>query len=320
MGNRTALITGVTGQDGSYLAQHLLNLGYKVVGTVRHSEVPTTHNLDWLGITGEVELTPAELTEFGNLFRLVEKHKPDEIYNLAAQSDIGICYEQPLYTSDVDAIGVTRLLEVCRTLNPSIRIYQASSSAMLDTTVSLQDEETPFNPASPYAISKAYAHQMCRYYRTAFHIPISCGIAFNHESPIRPENFVTRKITATLARGDRLVLGNTDVRRDWGFAGDYVEAMHLMLQAEPDDFVLATGQSTSIGEFVGFCGEVLGRVPEYEVSEEFWRPAEAGDLRGDASKAKKVLGWEPKTTTRELAHLMMESDLARFSQKLRANA
>jgi GDPmannose 4,6-dehydratase len=317
---KTALITGVTGQDGAYLAQHLLNLGYHVVGTVSLSEIAYTSNLEWLGIQNEVELKPVDLLDYASLDAVVRSVEPDEIYNLAAQSDIGRCYEYPIYTADADAMGVARLLEIIRRCNPEIRLYQASSSAMFDTSYEFQDESTPLKPNSPYAISKTFAHQMCEFYRKAHGLKVSCGIAFNHESPIRPENFVTRKITATLARGERLLLGNDEVRRDWGFAGDYVEAMHLMLQAEPDDFVLATGESTSIREFVGFCGEVLGEVPEYLKDPELYRPAEAGDLRGNAAKAKEVLGWEPKTTTRELAHLMMEADLARYSQKLRANA
>jgi GDPmannose 4,6-dehydratase len=315
----SALITGVTGQDAAYLAKLLLEKGYKVIGGYRHSEVPTTMRLDELGITGDIELAPIELSEPYNILRLLEVHQPDEVYNLAAQSAIDIAYEQPIYTSDVDAIAVTRILEAIRTVNPKIKMYQASSSAMFDTSVEFQDEQTSFRPISPYAISKAYAHQMCAYYRQVFNIPVSCGIAFNHESPLRGHEFVTRKITATVASGEPLLLGNTSMKRDFGFAGDYVEAMHLMLQAEPDDYVIATGKATSIQEFVDHCSEYIGREIEVGKDPRFYRPAEAGNLRGNASKIKEKLGWEPKVDTRGLAHMMMEADLRLYSHKVRSN-
>ena len=316
---RTAIIIGVTGQDGAYLAEHLLNEGYHVVGGYRHSEVQTTERLDELGIKGEVELAPVELAEPFNLLRVFELHKPDEVYNLAAQSAVDIAYEQPHYTSNVDGFAVTRILEGIRTVDSGIRFYQASSSAMFDTGIEFQDEDTQLKPCSPYAISKTYAHQMCDYYRKAHGLKVSCGIAFNHESPLRGHEFVTRKITSTIASGEPLVLGNLDIRRDWGYAGDYVKAMHLMLQHEPDDYVLATGVSTSIGEFVGYCEDYVGRPVKIEQDERFMRPAEAGDLRGNAQKALDKLGWEPKTSVKELAYMMMESDLRKYSQKVNRN-
>ncbi len=262
---KTALITGISGQDGAYLSKLLLEKGYKVFGAYRRSASVNLWRLQELGIEQQVHLVPLDLLEFTNILRTIEAVKPDEVYNLAAQSFVGLSFEQPLYTGDVDALGVARLLEAVRAVKPDIRIYQASTSEMFGKVQEVpQSESTPFYPRSPYGVAKLYAHWMTVNYREAYGMYAVSGILFNHESPLRGMEFVTRKITAGFARikhgtQDVLELGNLDAKRDWGFAGDYVKGMWLMLQqSTPEDYVLATGQTRSVREFVELAAEAAG--------------------------------------------------------------
>lgn len=336
---KTALVTGITGQDGAYLSKLLLEKGYKVYGAFRRSASQNVWRLEELGIADQVELVPLDLVEFSNVLRCVEKTRPDEIYNLAAQSFVGTSFEQPLYTSDVDALGVTRLLECIRVVNPKIRFYQASTSEMFGkVTETPQRETTRFHPRSPYGVAKLYAHHICVNYREAFGVHACSGILFNHESPLRGIEFVTRKITASLAlikagKQEVLELGNLDAKRDWGFAGDYVAGMYAMLQAtEADDYVLATGRTTTVQSFVDAAAKAIGMDLKWEgtgeaacakdsrgrtivrVNPHFYRPAEVDLLLGDATKAKEKLGWVPKVAVEELVKMMVEADLARAEQ------
>jgi GDPmannose 4,6-dehydratase len=334
---KRALITGITGQDGAYLAQLLLDKGYEVFGAYRRSASVGTWRLKELGIEKDVRLEPFDLVEFSNILRTVERIRPTEIYNLAAQSFVGTSFEQPLYTSDTNAMGVTRLLECIRTVDKNIRFYQASTSEMFGKVAHTpQWEETPFHPRSPYGVAKLYAHFMTINYREAYGMHASSGILFNHESPLRGEEFVTRKITTTIARiklglADILELGNLSAKRDWGFAGDYVDGMHRMVTADhPGDYVLATGQSHTVREFVSQAATAAGFALYFEgsgvsecaidsnsgktivrVNPEFFRPAEVDLLQGDATKASRILGWEPKVGFKHLVTMMMERDLAR---------
>jgi len=324
---KTALITGITGQDGAYLAALLLDKGYKVVGAHRRSSTPNLSRLQSLGIVDEVELEPFELLEQSNIRRCLEKVKPDEIYNLAAQSFVGVSFEQPIYTGEVDGIGVAKLLESIRDVNPKIRFYQASSSEMFGKANPPQSEATPFHPRSPYGAAKLYAHWMTVNYREAHGLFASSGILFNHESPLRGPEFVTRKITLGLAKGDFPIwLGNLDAARDWGFAGDYVKGMWSMLQHyEAGDYVLATGQASTVRTFATLAAQHHGMNIKWEghadkergkhdgkdifaVSTALYRPAEVNYLLGDASKAKTELGWEPKVLLPELASMMAKHD------------
>ena len=318
----TALITGITGQDGSYLAELLLSKGYDVVGVARRSSTVTSERIAHL--LDDITVVQGDLQDQGSLLALLEEHKPTEIYNLAAQSFVPTSWGQPALTGDVTALGVTRLLEAIRFVNPKIRFYQASSSEMFGKVIEVpQRESTPFYPRSPYGVAKVYGHWITVNYRESFNIFASSGILFNHESPRRGLEFVTRKITDGVARiklglTDKLCLGNLDARRDWGFAGDYVEAMWLMLQHdEADTFVVGTGETHAVREF---CEIAFGHVgldyKEFVFKDErFYRPAEVDLLISDPSKARSGLRWEPSITFKELVTMMVDADLERLSSK-----
>lgn len=338
--SKTALVTGVTGQDGAYLAKLLLDKGYKVVGTRRRSASSSLWRLEELGIANDLELVLFDLGEYANIQRSIEKVNPDEFYNLAAQSFVAASFEQPLYTADVDAIAVTRILEAIRMVNPKIRYYQASTSEMFGKVQEVpQSEKTPFYPRSPYGVAKLYGHWITVNYRESFDMHASSGILFNHESPLRGIEFVTRKITSTLALvknglADVLELGNMDSLRDWGFAGDYVEGMYLMLQQDhADDYVLATGVMHTVREFVEWSAEALDMKIEWSgkdtdeigtdvetgkvvvrINPKFYRPAEVDQLQGTPEKAKAKLGWNPKTTVQELCTMMVKAEVDRLAK------
>lgn len=319
-----ALITGITGQDGSYLAELLLSKGYEVHGVVRRSSSMNRGRIDHLQHANPSHpegsrfvLHYGDMTDSGGLNRLVKTVRPSEIYNLAAQSHVQISFDQPEYTGDADGLGTTRLLEAIRTSGLPTRFYQASTSEMFGLTPPPQSETSPFHPRSPYAIAKLYAHWMTLNYREAHQLFACSGILFNHESPRRGENFVTRKVTRGIAqilagKTDKLRLGNLDSKRDWGHARDYVEAMWLMLQQdEADDYVIASGVTRSVREFVeiAFAAAGLDWNKYVVVDEAFLRPAEVHELRGDPSKAARILGWKPKTSFDELVHEMLEHDM-----------
>jgi GDPmannose 4,6-dehydratase len=319
-----ALITGITGQDGSYLAELLLGKGYEVHGVVRRSSTMNRSRIDHLQHANPSHaegsrfiLHYGDMTDSGGLNRLVKTVRPDEIYNLAAQSHVHISFDQPEYTGDADGLGTTRLLEAIRTMGLPTRFYQASTSEMFGLTPPPQSETSPFHPRSPYAAAKLYAHWMTVNYREAHKIYACSGILFNHESPRRGENFVTRKITRGIAqiiarKLDKLHIGNLEAKRDWGHARDYVEAMWLMLQQDKaDDYVIATGVDRSVREFVEAAFDMVGLDWEkyVVVDQAFFRPSEVDDLRGDASKAHHQLGWKPKTTFEGLVRDMLENDL-----------
>lgn len=319
---KKALVTGITGQDGSYLAELLLKKGYQVWGIVRRSSSFHTGRIDHLyqdpHENPPLKLLYGDLTDGGSLSSIVQDIQPDEIYNLGAQSHVRVSFDQPIYTVNVDGLGTLRLLEAVRKMQNKPRFYQASSSEMYGKVVdSPQTEETPFYPRSPYACAKAYSFWQTLNYREAYDLFACNGILFNHESPRRGETFVTRKITRAATRiklglQDKLFLGNLDAKRDWGFAGDYVEAMWLVLQqAEPDDYVIATGRNHSVKEFLE---EVFGYLQldweKYvEIDPRYFRPTEVDVLLGDPSKAKKILNWEPKVTFNQLAKLMTDADM-----------
>jgi GDPmannose 4,6-dehydratase len=312
-----ALITGITGQDGSYLAEFLLEKGYEVIGMVRRSSTVNFSRIQHF--QDEITLASADLLDQVSLVNVLREYRPDELYNLAAQSFVPTSWKQPVFTGSVTALGVTRILEAIRTADESIRFYQASSSEMFGKVREVpQSEQTPFYPRSPYGVAKVYGHWITINYRESYGLHATSGILFNHESPRRGLEFVTRKVTHGVARiklglDDELCLGNLDSRRDWGYAGDYVQAMWMMLQQpEPDDYVIATGETHSIREL---CEEAFGYVDldwqEYVKQDpRFMRPAEVDLLVGDASKARRVLGWEPKVTFRELVRMMLDADLA----------
>lgn len=337
---KKALITGIRGQDGAYLAKFLLGKGYDVYGADRRSGDSGFWRLKELGIEKEVKVIYMDLLELTNIMRVIEKIKPDEIYNLAAQSFVYASFEQPILTADIDALGVLRLLESIRTIKPDAKFYQASSSEIFGNIKSdFQNEETPTNPRSPYGVSKVFGHLITINYRESYSMFACSGILFNHESPLRGLEFVTRKITNGIARlkyglQDKIVLGNLDSKRDWGYAPEYVEAMWLMLQQKaPDSYVIATGEMHSIREFVESACKYAGidiawkgrGIEEkgidsktgkliVEVSPEFFRPADVNTLKGDFSNAKKKLGWQPKTKFKELAMIMMEADIKRVAR------
>lgn len=316
---KKALITGITGQDGSYLAEYLLSLKYKVFGLVRRKSTEGDERIAHL--LDKIELVDADLLDQQSLVRAIEKTKPDEIYNLAAQSFVPTSFSQPVYTGEVTALGVTRLLEAMRAVRPKARFYQASSSEMFGkVTESPQNEETPFHPRSPYGVAKLYGHWITINYREAYGLYTVSGILFNHESPRRGEEFVTRKISLAVARiklgkQKKLVLGNLEAQRDWGFAGDYVKAMHLMLQQKkPSDFVVGTGETHSVEDFVREAFSVVGikNWQKYvETDPRFFRPAEVEHLVADASRARKILGWRPTVDFKQLVKIMVEMDLDR---------
>jgi GDPmannose 4,6-dehydratase len=320
---RKALITGITGQDGSYLAELLLDKGYEVHGIVRRSSAFGTGRIEHIYLDEHLPahgltLHYGDLNDASSLQRVLARVVPDEIYNLGAQSHVRVSFDVPEYTVEVAGVGTLRLLEAVRNLGLSPRFYQASSSEMFGQAAEVpQTERTPFHPRSPYACAKVFAHQITVNYRESYGLHASCGILFNHESPRRGENFVTRKITRSLTRiklglQPMLYLGNLDARRDWGHAADYVEAMWLMLQQEmPDDYVIATGETHSVREFLDEVAAVLDMdwTPYVGVDPRYYRPAEVDILLGDASKARRVLGWAPKTSFRELVRAMTEADL-----------
>ncbi len=333
---KVALITGVTGQDGSYLAELLLKKGYQVHGVVRRSSSFATGRIDHLrqgfGPGAEVlHLHYGDLGDGTGLRRIIEQVRPDEVYNLAAQSHVRISFDQPEYTADVVGLGALRLLEALRDHNKrhgrEARLYQAGSSEMFGKVAEVpQRETTPFHPRSPYACAKAYAHWQTVNYREAYDLFACNGILFNHESPRRGENFVTRKVTRSATRikvglQQKLALGNLEARRDWGFAGDYVEAKWLMLQQErPDDYVIATGENHSVREFLDLAFDrlKLDWHKYVELEERFLRPSEVDVLMGDYSKAKRLLGWQPRVTFPELVAMMVDADLELAERELRS--
>ncbi len=322
-----ALITGITGQDGSYLAEALLKKGYEVVGMVRRS---STVNYERIAhIQGSIEFVNGDLLDQVSLIDAIKIHEPDEIYNLAAQSFVQTSFGQPVLTGETTALSVTRMLDAIRIVNPKIRFYQASSSEMFGKVTEVpQTEATPFYPRSPYGVAKVYVHWITVNYRESYDLHASSGILFNHESPRRGLEFVTRKVSygaASIKLGleEKLSLGNLDAKRDWGFAGDYVEAMWMMLQQEqPDDYVICSGMTHSVREFCDLAFSHLGL--NYEdhvvVDEQFFRPAEVDLLVGDYGKAKRVLAWEPSTSFKDLVTMMVEADLALLEGRLKGLA
>lgn len=324
---KTAFVTGITGQDGSYLAELLLNKGYKVIGLKRRTSLICTDRIDHVFENPNFKLEYFDLNDVGSIYRLLLQYKPDEFYNLAAQSHVKVSFELPENTVDGIAMGTMRLLEAVRNVHPTCRFYQASSSEMYgDNPNYPYNEESRFMPASPYANAKVFAHQLMRNYRKSYDMFCCGGILFNHESPRRGETFVTRKITigaAKIALGieKELRLGNLDAYRDWGFAGDYVEAMWLMLQQEaPDDYVIATGKTYSVREFCKLVFEYasLGDYQNYVVQDpKYFRPHEVPYLLGDPSKAKEKLGWEPKTDIKHLVQMMYDYDFNRIKNEIR---
>ncbi len=315
---KTALITGVTGQSGSYLAELLLEKDYKVIGMKRRTSLLATDRIDHIMNNPNFNLVYGSMNDVGSLYKLFSQYKFDEVYNLAAQSHVRVSFEVPEETADAVAMGPLRLLECIKTMQPDCRFYQASSSEMFgDNPEHPQNEETRLMPASPYACAKVFAHGLTRNYREGYGLHASSGILFNHESPRRGETFVTRKITLAAARirlglQDTISLGNLDAKRDWGFAKDYVEAMWLMLQQDkPDDYVIATGETHTVREFLEEVFWVAGLDVQKHlvIDERLKRPHEVPWLEGDMSKARRVLGWEPKTKFKELARLMYEEDM-----------
>jgi GDPmannose 4,6-dehydratase len=317
-----ALITGVTGQDGAYLSQLLLAKGYDVYGLTRRSSHlgVDDHRLRWLGIADKVKLVDGDMIDLSSLLRVVERIQPDEIYNLAAQSFVATSWDQPVLTSQVTGVGVVNILEAMRTGAPKARFYQASSSEMFGGRNEVQNEATPFQPRSPYAFSKLFGHWATVNYRESFGLHASSGILFNHESPLRGIEFVTRKVTDGVARirhglAKELRLGNIDVKRDWGHARDYVRAMWMMLQqGGPDDYVVATGRTTTVREMceIAFAHANLSMDDHVVIDPALYRPAEVVLLRGDPAKAQRVLGWAPETGLEEIIREMVEADLERL--------
>ncbi|XOZ33092.1 GDP-mannose 4,6-dehydratase [Halomonadaceae bacterium KBTZ08] len=339
MDRKKALITGITGQDGAYLAQFLIEQGYQVYGAFRRTSSVNLWRLEELDLVGHPQLALVEydLTDLGSSLRLLQNTRPQEVYNLAAQSFVGVSFDQPVTTGTITGLGTVNLLEAIRTVDPSIRFYQASTSEMFGKVQQIpQTEQTPFHPRSPYGVAKLYAHWMTINYRESYGLFATSGILFNHESPLRGQEFVTRKITQAIARirlGQQacLELGNLDAQRDWGFARDYVRGMWRMLQAdEPDTFVLATNRTESVRTFVSLACEAAGMAIEWRgegerehgvdpasgrvivaVNPAFYRPAEVDLLKGDASHAREMLGWEPDTRLEDLCRMMVEADLRR---------
>ena len=324
-----ALITGITGQDGSFLAEQLLAKGYEVHGLTRRSSSFNTERIDHLYRDPHEEqvqlyLHHADLSESSRLVRLVHEIQPDEIYHLGAQSHVRVSFDVPEYTADITGMGTVRLLEAIRDAQVPARFYQASSSEMFGASPPPQGEDTPFHPRSPYAVSKVAAFWIAVNYREAYGMHASNGILFNHESERRGETFVTRKITRALAAiklglQEKLYLGNLDAKRDWGYAPDFTEAMWMMLQQdEPDDYVVATGEMHSVRDFLDEAGRHLGLDWEsvVEIDPKYYRPSEVDALEGDASKAKRVLGWEPKVKFAELVRIMCDADLKRLEDQL----
>ena len=332
---KTAIITGIYGQDGAYLTKHLLEKGYKVIGAERRSASGSPWRLDYLNVTKEVTFEDFELLESSTIMKMLEKHRPDEFYNLAAQSFVQSSFEAPVYTGNSTGLGVARILEALRQISPDTRFYQASSSEMFGKVMEIpQKETTPFYPRSPYAVAKLYSHWMTINYREAYDQFCCSGILFNHESPLRGIEFVTKKITSTMVKikmkkEDTLEVGNIDAKRDWGFAGDYVDAMHLMLnQKKPDDYVICTGETHTVKEFIDKTAQALefdlvwdGEGEKtvgvdrktnkkiVKINKKFYRPTEVDILLGDCSKAKENLDWKPKCSFDSLIEMMVDADL-----------
>ncbi|OGK21895.1 GDP-mannose 4,6-dehydratase [Candidatus Roizmanbacteria bacterium RIFCSPHIGHO2_02_FULL_37_13b] len=322
---KVAFITGILGQDGPYLAKLLLEKDYEVYGLIRRYSNPSFENLDYLGITNQVQYVEGDMTDEGSLMNIIKSIRPQEIYNLAAQSFVGSSWDQAKLTTEINSLGVLYLLNSVKFFCPLTKFYQASTSEMfgLNNDNGYQDENTAFKPRSPYAISKLYAYWMTINFRESYNIFTSNGILFNHESPLRGIQFVTRKITDGVARiklglTKELRLGNLDSKRDWGFAGDYVEAMYLMLQSDkPDDYVAATGENHTVREFVeeAFKAAGMTNFNQYvKIDPRYLRPAEVFELKGKADKAKKILGWQPKVGFKELIKMMVDVDLKRLKK------
>ncbi len=334
---KKAIITGIRGQDGAYLAKLLLEKGYTVYGADRRSGGSDNWRLRYLGIQNKIKVLYMDLLEYSNIKEVISKIMPDEVYNLAAQSFVAASFSQPILTADVDAMGVLRLLDIIKQIKPDIKFYQASTSEMFGKVRETpQNESTPFHPRSPYAVSKVFAHYITQNYRESYGMFACSGILFNHESELRGMEFVTRKITSTLVDikyglAEKLLLGNLDSKRDWGYAPEYVEGMHLMLQQEnPDDYVLSTGKTHTVRDFIERSAQDLGFDLVWdgegvdskgidrksgktivEVSKEFYRPAEVDVLVGDSSKAQRILGWESKTTLDSLIDIMIKAEIKR---------
>ena len=323
MSTKRALITGITGQDGSYLAEHLLDLGYEVIGMVRRSSTVTFERI--AHIQDRLTLVSGDLLDAASMVQVMSESRPHEVYNLAAQSFVQTSWNQSVFTGDTTALGVTRVLDAIRIVDPGIRFYQASSSEMFGKVQAVpQDEDTPFYPRSPYGVAKVYGHWITVNYRESYDMHASSGILFNHESPRRGLEFLPRKVSYNVARiklglQEKLPLGNLDARRDWGFAGDYVKAMHLMLQQDaPDDFVIAMGETHTVRELCQLAFDRVGLNWEDHVfiDERFLRPAEVDLLIGDPAKAARVLGWKQDTTFEALVNMMVDSDLELVGRNL----
>ncbi len=338
--SKTAFITGITGQDGAYLAELLLKKGYRVFGGYRRTSSPNFWRIEELKVQNDIELMEVDILDTGNLIRTFDKIKPEEVYNLAAQSFVAVSFEKPVLTGEITAIGVTRVLEAIRIVNPKIRFYQASSSEMFGLVQEIpQKESTPFYPKSPYATAKLYGHWLTINYRESYNIFGCSGILFNHESPLRGIEFVTRKVSDAIARIqlgklDCFEIGNMDAKRDWGYAKEFVEGMWMMLQQpKPKDYVLATNENHSVREFIEYAFNYVGITIEWKgagvnetgidaksgktlvrINPRFFRPGEVDQLLGDYSLAKKELGWEPKVKFKELVEIMVQRDLEREKQ------
>lgn len=318
---KKALITGITGQDGAYLAKFLLEKGYKVYGAYRRVSTPNFWRLSYLDVLDKIELISMDLIDGSSVLDTIISSQPDEIYHLAAQSFVEASFDEPVATAQITGLGTLRILDVIRIVSPKIKFYQASSSEMFgNNPESPQSEKTPFHPDSPYAAAKTYAHYITRNYRESYNLFTCSGILFNHESPVRGMDFVTKKITDSVARIKLglpydLRLGNLEAKRDWGYAGDYVKAMWLMLQQDgPEDYVIATGESHSVREFLE---EAFGYVDlDYKkyitIDKRFFRPKDVAELRGDSSKAKTDFGWKPEVGFKELARLMVDADIKKY--------
>lgn len=322
---KSALITGITGQDGAYLAQLLLNKGYKVFGLLARRSTDTLWRLEYLQIKEEVVLVDGDMTDLSSLIRALQLAKPDEVYNLAAQSFVGTSWEQPVLTGNITGIGTVNILEAIRLTNPGIKFYQASTSEMFGLVQEeIQTEKTPFHPRSPYGAAKLYAHWMTINYRESYKMHTSCGILFNHESPLRGIEFVSRKITDAAARikmgiQKELRLGNIEAKRDWGYAADYVEAMWLMLQQESgDDYVISSGRTTTVRRLCEIAFSYLDlHYQDYVVIDpQYYRPAEVDVLLGDSSKAKRKLNWRAKTELEQLVKVMVDADVQRIRKEI----
>lgn len=323
---KTALITGILGQDGSYLAKHLLEKDYKVYGLIRRKSVQSFENTDYLNTTKDIEFITGDMTDESSLIRIIKQIKPNEVYNLAAQSFVGSSWDLAKHTTDVNSLGVLYLLESIKNYSPNTKFYQASTSEMFGNSNEngFQSEITRFTPRSPYGISKLYSYWLTVNYKESYNMYCANGILFNHESPIRGKEFVTKKISDGVAKihlglSDTIILGNLNAYRDWGFAGDFVEAMYLILQQEnPDNYIISTGESHSIREFLTIAFNRIG-IENWEsyvkIDPQFHRPAEVYNLKGDYTKSKNKLGWEPKTSFKDLVNLMVDEDIKRLTKK-----